>query len=63
MILYFQAGKTRLAINTDDKTYSNDYWYLGGFRDYIKTSAFSLKEIHNKAVNDCYRLDSEHSSI
>lgn len=45
MRLYFQAGKKRLAIDTDRKVWNNNYFYLGAHRHYIKVSAADYKEL------------------
>lgn len=46
MKLYFSAGKNkRLAIDTDRRIWNNNYFYLGGHRDYIKISAADYKKL------------------
>lgn len=55
MTLYFQAGKQRLAINTVKRTYNTNYFYLGGYKQYIKVSATDLRRI--KAEIDFYCFD------
>lgn len=46
MKLYFQAGtRKRLAIDTDRKTWNNNYFYLGGHRKYIKISTADYTDI------------------
>lgn len=55
MTLYFQAGKQRLAINTVKRTYNTNYFYLGGYKQYIKVSATDLRRI--KAEIDFNRFD------
>ena len=54
MKLYFSAGKNkRLAIDTERRIWNNNYFYLGGFRQYIKISAsdytWILQEINFNA--------------
>lgn len=46
MKLYFQAGKSkRLAIDTKNKTWNNNYFYLGSHRNYIKIKTSSYYEL------------------
>ena len=59
MRLYFQAGKKRLAIDTDRHTWSNNYWYLGGHRRYIKISAKDYGEILDEINSSSYSYDAE----
>lgn len=54
MKLYFQAGKQRLAIDTENRTYNTDYFYLGGFKEYIKVSAIDLRRIKAELDFNCY---------
>lgn len=46
MRLYFTAGKNkRLAIDTNKQTWNNNYFYLGGFKQYIKISVSDYNRI------------------
>jgi hypothetical protein len=54
MTLYFQSGKNRLMIDTDKKVYSTNYYWLGGWREYIKVSDTARREILAQAVSDGY---------
>ena len=58
MKLYFAAGKSkRLAINTENKTWNNNYWYLGGHRHYIKISASDYIDILRELDFNCWDYD------
>jgi hypothetical protein len=60
MKLYFQStGRKRLFIDTDKKTYSNNYYLLGGWREYIKISDAGIREITAQAINDGYKLEDQ----
>lgn len=59
MRLYFQAGKKRLAIDTRRRTWNNDYFYLGGFRHYIKISAGDYAELLKEIDFNAYDYDSK----
>ena len=55
MKLYFQCGKNkRLAINTTEKTYNNNFCYLGGWKTYIKVNSEAYNDILTKAKIDGY---------
>ena len=55
MRLYFKSGKNhRLMIDTDAKIYSTDYFYLGGWREYLAISDAARREIIAQAVADGY---------
>ena len=46
MRLYFSAGKNkRLALDTERRTWNNNYCYLGGYKHYIKISTGDYNEI------------------
>lgn len=45
MRLYFQSGKHRLAIDTERKIWNNDYFYLGGYRNYINVKYSDMKDL------------------
>lgn len=45
MRLYFSDGKHRLAIDTDRKVYNDNYFYLGGYKDYIKVKYSDIRNI------------------
>lgn len=63
MILYFQAGKQRLAINTEKRTYNTNYFYLGGFKEYIKVSATDLKRIKAEIDFNCWDYEEDFYSF
>lgn len=55
MKLYFQSGKSkRLAIDTENKTYSTNYFYLGGWKEYIKVSDTDYRELVAECINNDY---------
>lgn len=54
MKLYFQSGSKRLAIDTESKTYCTNYFYLGGFRVYVKIDRNGLKSLVSDCVADGY---------
>lgn len=54
MKLYFTTGKKRLALDTETKTYSVDYFYLGGWKDYIKISSLDRYNILAALMTDGY---------
>ena len=55
MKLYFQSGKNkRLAIDTENKTYCTNYWFLGGWKEYIKVSDTGYRELLAQCINDGY---------
>lgn len=57
MILYFKAGKKRLAINTEKETYNTNYFYLGGYREYIKISPTDYNKILEEIDFNCWNYD------
>lgn len=57
MRLYFQAGKKRLAIDTNRKTWNNNYFYLGGYKDYIKVTLTDLRKIQAEIDFNCFDYD------
>ena len=57
MILYFKSNKKRLAINTDTKTYNTNYFYLGGYRDYIKLSQADYTKVIEEIEFNNYTHD------
>lgn len=57
MILYFKSNKKRLAINTENKTYNTNYFYLGGYREYIKLSATDYTKIIEEIQFNNYTHD------
>jgi len=57
MKLYFQAGKKRLAINTEKRTWNNNYYYLGPWHTYIKTDAAGLRDIARELDFNSYDYD------
>lgn len=57
MKLYFQANKNRIAIDTDNKVYCIDYFFLGGYRSYIKISTSDYKELIEKCNNEYYEIN------
>lgn len=57
MILYFKSNRKRLAINTDNKTYNTNYFYLGGYREYIKLSAADYTKIIEEIQFNNYTHD------
>lgn len=55
MRLYFQAGRThRLAIDTDKKTWNDNFCYLGGHKQYIKISVSDYIELLKEIDFHCY---------
>ena len=57
MILYFKSNKKRLAINTEKKTYNTNYFYLGGYREYIKLSASDYTKVIEEITFNNYTHD------
>lgn len=57
MILYFKSNKKRLAINTENKTYNTNYFYLGGYREYIKLSPADYTKIIEEIQFNNYTHD------
>lgn len=58
MRLYFQAGKNkRVAIDTDRKTWNNNYFYLGGHRTYIKISTADYVALIREIDFNAYDYD------
>lgn len=57
MRLFFQSGKKRLAIDTRRQTWNNNYFYLGGFRQYIKISAADYNNLLREIDFNCFDYD------
>lgn len=58
MRLYFSAGKNkRLAIDTVKQTWNNNYFYLGGFKDYIKISSSDYTKIIREIDFNCWNYE------
>jgi len=58
MKLYFQAGKDkRIAIDTKDKVFTTDYWFLGGYKHYIKVTAEEYKDLIKQCMEDHYQIN------
>ena len=54
MKLYFQSGRKRIAIDTEAKTYSTNYYFLGGWKEYIKVNDLGYREILSQCVREGY---------
>lgn len=54
MKFYFQSGKKRLAINTETKSYSTNYFFLGGWKEYVKVSALDYRELLAQCIRESY---------
>jgi len=54
---YFQAGKGkyRLVIDHAQKTYSTNYWYLGGWEIYIKVRIKDIYELEHDCAMASYK--------
>lgn len=57
MKLYFQAGKHRLAIDTNKKTYNTNYYYLGAFHSYIEIKYKDYKLILSELDFNAYEYE------
>jgi len=58
MKLYFQSGKNkRIAIDTKDKVFTTDYWFLGGYKHYIKVTAEEYKDLIKQCMEDHYQIN------
>ncbi len=58
MRLYFQAGKnTRMAIDTNKRTWNNNFFYLGAFKEYIHVSRADFLKIRREIDFNCYDYD------
>lgn len=55
MKLYFQTGKKRIAIDTEQKAYTTNYFFLGGWKEYIKINEAAYREIMNQCIQDGYK--------
>jgi hypothetical protein len=55
MRLYFQCGKKRIAIDTEQKAYSTNYFFLGGWKEYIKINEAAYREIMNQCIQNGYK--------
>lgn len=55
MKLYFSTSKKRLAFDTDTKTYSTDYFYLGGWKSYIKISTMDFCNLKAELIREGYK--------
>jgi hypothetical protein len=62
MILYFQSGKKRLALDTERKAYTTDYCWLGGWKSYIRVNDIGIREITAQCVRDGYTPNFEEVS-
>lgn len=54
MFLYFQSGKRRLLINCANRTYCNNYYFLGGWEDYVSVSAADYDMLLKKCLSNGY---------
>ena len=57
MRLYFSTGKKRIGIDTKKETYNNNYFYLGGFKDYIKISNADYTKLEKELNFNCYSYE------
>jgi len=57
MILKFQSGKSRLAVDLDKKTYNDNYFYLGGWDTYIDVKSSDLKQLKSEFLENGYTYD------
>lgn len=55
MRLYFQCGRKRIAIDTEQKAYSTNYFFLGGWKEYIKINEAAYREIMNQCIQNGYK--------
>lgn len=54
MKLYFSTGKKRLGIDTENKCFCTDYWFLGGWKTYVKISLADYNELVNECILNNY---------
>lgn len=54
MKLYFQSGKKRIAIDTEQHAYSTNYFFLGGWKEYIKVNQAGYRELLSQCINEGY---------
>jgi hypothetical protein len=59
MRLYFSTGKKRLAFDTERKTWNDNYFYLGGYREYIKVNNADYIKIQEEIDFNMWDYDDE----
>lgn len=60
MILYFTTTTktSRLAIDTERKTFNDNYYYLGQDHNYICVPHSAIEELTKELDFNCYEYDS-----